>query len=121
MLRTERLPELPAVRCTPICSLGVRATALFYMQPVFHTALFSILASNQRSLFVLIDSDLRKSVKARLEILIRRNISCHLAVMLLLIGDHIKISRSGETEDDRLLLARLPASLRLIDRVPDRV
>ena len=35
-------PELPAVRCTPIRSQDVRATALFSMQPVFHTALLSI-------------------------------------------------------------------------------
>ena len=41
--------------------------------------------------------------------------------MILLIGDHIKISRSGETEDDRLLLARLLTSESLIDRAADRV
>jgi len=52
---------------------------------------------------------LRQSCKSSLQILLSRNIISHHTVVKLLIRHHVKISGTGQTKDDGLLLTGLLA------------
>src|SRR5699024_7652376 len=57
----------------------------------------------------------RKSGKPRFQIFICRDVVCHPSVIERLICVHVKISGSGQPEEDGLLFSRLLALHRLVD------
>lgn len=54
-------------------------------------------------------SDLRKPCVAAHEVVIRRDVVLHHAVVVLAVGEHVEVARASKAEDDRLGADRILA------------
>ena len=64
---------------------------------------------------------MRDSVKTCLQIVVGRNIIAHLTIVIFAISNHIEISGSGQTKDDRLFFPGFFTFQCLVDSNTDRV